>query len=245
MPSCETPFIKNDTNQQLPCGKCPNCLARRTSGWSFRLMQEEKECDTAYFITLTYDTTHVPITKNGFMDLYPRHLQLFFKSLRKSTLKKWRETIELEPPNTRPQKPIRYFAVGEYGGRTMRPHYHIIIFNASPELITENWINGQCHFGQVTNASVGYTLKYMTKKGKIPIHKNDDRQREFSRMSKRLGASYLKKKISSGTEQTSTTECTYHYQTAKKLPCPVTTRRGYMESSKDKLRALLRENNRT
>jgi hypothetical protein len=31
----------------------------------------------------------------------------------------------------------------------------------------------------------------MTKKGKIPVHKNDDRQKEFSLMSKGLGSNYL------------------------------------------------------
>ena len=26
--------------------------------------------------------------------------------------------------------PLKYYAVGEYGGQTKRPHYHIVIFNA-------------------------------------------------------------------------------------------------------------------
>jgi len=43
----------------------------------------------------------------------------------------------------------------------------------------------------VNGASVGYVLKYMTKKGKIPMHQNDDRIPEYSNMSKGLGLNYL------------------------------------------------------
>jgi hypothetical protein len=55
----------------------------------------------------------------------------------------------------------------------------------------DNKTIGSIHIGKVTDASIGYTLKYMTKPGKIPQHKNDDRQKEFSLMSKGLGNNYL------------------------------------------------------
>lgn len=180
MAQCITPFTRKDqmTNQtqKLPCGKCPACTARRVSGWSFRLMQEDKHSITSQFITLTYDTKQVPISKNGFMSLNPRDLQLFFKRLRK---------------RHKAGTVIKYFAVGEYGGRTSRPHYHIILFNADITLIQESWNLGSVHYGTVSGASVGYTLKYISKPGKIPLHKNDDRHKEFARMSKRLGEQYL------------------------------------------------------
>jgi hypothetical protein len=91
---------------------------------------------------------------------------------------------------------IKYYAVGEYGGETMRPHYHLIMFNANAEMVQRAWALdnktiGHIHIGSVTEASIGYTLKYMTKQGKIPVHKNDDRQKEFSLMSKGLGSNYL------------------------------------------------------
>lgn len=173
---CLTPYTVKDrmTNRSIPvpCGKCPKCLSRRTSGWSFRLMQHEKTAQTAYFITLTYDTKNVNISKNGFMSLCKRDVQLFFKRLRKSHEK---GTV------------IKYFAVGEYGGKTQRPHYHIILFNADVNKIQTAWNLGSVHYGEVSEASVGYTLKYMMKKSKIPMHRNDDRVKEFSLMSKGLG----------------------------------------------------------
>lgn len=185
-----TPFYLKDENNfsfPVPCGKCPACYARRISGWSFRLMQEEKISSSAHFITLTYDTTHVPITRNGFMELKKRDVQLFIKRLRKAHDTRKMETKQRVVHSL----PIKYYAVGEYGGKTKRPHYHAILFNSEPELIEKAWQLGQIHYGKVSAASVGYTMKYMSKPAKIPMHKNDDRQPEFSLMSKGLGASYM------------------------------------------------------
>lgn len=170
--TCITPFYVNtllEKNIPVPCGKCPPCKARRASGWSFRLMQEEKNASSAHFITLTYDTDFVPITQNGFMSLRKRDIQLFFKRLRKQ------HSSDVQ---------IKYYCVGEYGTRTKRPHYHIILFSADIEKIQPSWQLGAVHYGAVTGASIGYTLKYMCKPSRIPLHKNDDRIKEFALMSK-------------------------------------------------------------
>jgi len=174
----------------VPCGRCPACYKRRVSSWSFRLMQQEKIAETAYFITLTYDTKHVPITDKGFMGLAKRDLQLFFKRLRKS-----QDAKKAHRNWQGPHSPIRYYACGEYGGKTRRPHYHIIIFNAKLELIQPAWDKGQVHYGVVTGASVGYCLKYMSKVSKIGKAEWDDRIPEFALMSKGLGANYLTPQI--------------------------------------------------
>lgn len=183
MAECLTPFIvrnkkiDNKDGEPVACGKCPNCMKRKTSEWSFRLMQEEKGSTSAHFITLTYDTKHVPITENGFMNLSKRDVQLFLKRLRKCSSAAYPQA-----------KSLKYYAVGEYGGKSMRPHYHIILFNLENILLLNMaWSLGQYHTGGVSGASVGYTLKYLAKKGKIPIHRNDDRQKEFQLMSKGLG----------------------------------------------------------
>ena len=109
-------------------------------------------------------------------------LQKFFKRLRK-----W------HGKNT---TPLKYYAVGEYGGQTKRPHYHIVIFNADLSHFERAWSIdlkplGQIHIGTITEASIGYTLKYICKDSQIPMHKNDDRQKEFALMSKGLGDNYL------------------------------------------------------
>lgn len=136
---------------------------------------------SAKFVTLTYDTDHVPISKNGFMTLLKTDLQKFFKRLRK-----------LHDKNTK----IKYYAAGEYGTGKKRPHYHIILFNADAEYIERAWALdnkriGNIHIGDVTEASVSYTLKYVCKQSKVPEHARDDRQKEFALMSKGMGKDYL------------------------------------------------------
>lgn len=170
---CITPFYKKTGEGPFPCGKCPACRLRRASDWSFRLMEEEKVSSSAYFLTLTYDTKFVPITERGFMSLDKRDLQLFFKRLRKAHISG--------------ANPIKYYAVGEYGGRSRRPHYHVIAFSAELSKVQPAWQLGSVHYGTVTGASIGYTLKYISKPAKIPQHQNDDRVPEFSLMSKNWG----------------------------------------------------------
>jgi len=163
----------------FPCGKCPACVRRRVSGWAFRLNKQSEQSNSAHFVTLTYNDEHIKKTKNGFETLVKKDVQDFFKRLRKLTKQK-----------------ISYYAVGEYGDTGERPHYHIILFNANPKIVENAWkLNdisiGNVHFGDVGDASVGYTLKYISKDKKIPQFNGDDRQKEFALMSKGLGAGYL------------------------------------------------------
>jgi len=185
---CMNPFTLSEENggHQVPCGKCYNCKRRRTSSWSVRLIKEGERSISAHFLTLTYNTDSVPISDNGFMTLNKIDLQKFFKRLRK-----W------HGKNT---TPLKYYAVGEYGGQTKRPHYHIVIFNANLEHFERSWSIdlkplGQIHIGTITEASIGYTLKYICKDSQIPMHKNDDRLKEFALMSKGLGSNYLTEKM--------------------------------------------------
>lgn len=168
---------KNSKKVLVPCGSCPNCLARKASAWSFRLMQQEKISKSAWFLTLTYATDHLPITSNGYATINKRDLQLFFKRLRKSHVGS-------------AASEIKYYAVGEYGGKLKRPHYHVILFNARLDKISPSWGLGHCHYGKVEGASVGYTLKYISKPQKN-FAINDDRERPFSLMSKGIGESYI------------------------------------------------------
>jgi len=121
---CITPFHVKDkfTGEYIPvpCSKCPPCKKRRTSGWSFRLVKEGERSQSALFVTLTYNTDSVPITSNGFMNLDKADVQKFMKRLRKLSKEK-----------------LKYYVCGEYGTKRMRPHYHLIIFNADKEKIEQ------------------------------------------------------------------------------------------------------------
>lgn len=197
MATCMSPFSKqcDKTGRwlSLPCGKCPECLVRRASGWSFRLVTEGRRSQSAFFVTLTYDTHHVPITDKKFMSLRKTDLQKYFKRLRKLHDKRFGK----EYPR------VRYYACGEYGSTTARPHYHLIVFNADQTDIQKAWALdgyslGNVYFGyDCSSAAIGYCLKYMCKEDskRIGYHEKyrswDDREKEFSCSSQRLGDNYI------------------------------------------------------
>lgn len=162
------------------CGRCEGCASNQVSAWSFRLEKEAERHIFGHFVTLTYDPAFVPLTPAGLPTLDKSDVQKYIKRLRKN------------------ESNIKYFAVGEYGTKSYRPHYHIIIFGcAQSENIREAWslegvALGNVHVGSdLHNGAVGYSLKYMYKRGLIPQFNGDDRLKEFRLMSQKLGDNYL------------------------------------------------------
>ena len=113
---------KKEDSLTLPCGHCRACRIARSREWYVRLYHELLYHEDAVFVTLTYDEEHLPnnqsINKNA--------IQLWMKRLRK----------EIAP------RRIKYYAIGEYGEQTKRPHYHAIIYNISKR---EHKMNGTIH----------------------------------------------------------------------------------------------------
>lgn len=154
----------------VPCGKCLPCLSNRRNDWSFRLQVEWKHSLSSMFVTLTYHPKFLPYGGS----LKKRDLQLFMKRLRKRDC----------------NSKLRYYAVGEYGSKTARPHYHLLLFNCSDEkYIRSSWQLGQVHIGKVSLASVAYCTKYIVQ----PPDKIGDLEKPFAVMSRSygIGGKYL------------------------------------------------------
>lgn len=110
---CLKPYHSLKDNRYYPCGRCLACRIQRREDWSLRMIHELTYWKKAMFVTLTYDDEHLPV--NGSLSSYD--LRCFFKRLRKSAVRFYGDSFRL-----------KYFACGEYGPRTHRPHYHAIIF---------------------------------------------------------------------------------------------------------------------
>ena len=117
----EKPMLDCPDLIQIPCGHCIGCRLEYSRQWANRCLLELKDHDSAYFVTLTYNDWHVPMSHytdpmtGEFCDaqtLRKRDYQLFMKRLRKAF----------------PGQQIRFYAAGEYGPKTYRPHYHAILF---------------------------------------------------------------------------------------------------------------------
>lgn len=150
------------------------CRIQRTQQWAVRLQHENTYHEESSFVTLTYDDDHLPADGR----ISKKELQNFIKRLRKSTSAK-----------------LKYYGCGEYGERTFRPHYHLIIFGLNDRLLIEqNWTKGLVYVGTVTMDSCRYVASYVQKK----LYKNDKddpfklNQDLFSIMSQGMGLSWAK-----------------------------------------------------
>lgn len=163
----------------VPCGKCLTCRRRRQATWSFRLLHEMQQSTSAAFLTLTYDDEHLTYGDEH-PTLVKRDFQLFMKRLRKAQSKLTNDKIV-------------YYACGEYGARTYRPHYHAIVFNLHPSLmldapVSNIWKMGHCRFDDCNIKTIQYVTKYVMKAGREPLN---GKEREFSLMSKGIGKNFL------------------------------------------------------
>lgn len=170
--------------------------------WANRCVLEMQYSKPAWFVTLTYDDEHLPKTftvdkKTGealspAATLRPRDLQLFMKLFRRH----------------HEDSTVRFFAAGEYGDKTFRPHYHLIIFGSHCQLellrrsplgdnyytspdIEGAWPHGQHVIAPATRKTCAYVARYILKKqmGSEGKTKYDDLNivAPFTRMSRRPG----------------------------------------------------------
>lgn len=148
------------------------------------------------FVTLTYSDQNLPTTSALLPTLAPEHLRNFLKILRR----------KFEPER------FRFFAVGEYGDETFRPHYHLALFGfpscnllrtrrrvgsgrplwddccAVCALVGKSWGFGDVDLGLLEADSAAYIGGYVTKKmTRFDDPRLDGRHPEFARMSLRPG----------------------------------------------------------
>ena len=147
--------------------------------WAIRIAHENRYSKGSAFITLTYNEKFLP--RDGM--LVKSHLQKYFKRLRKLFKEK-----------------LRYYAVGEYGTKSQRPHYHILLFNidrTEHEKVRQAWTLGgipigHVHIGNVDTASIIYCLKYV-----VQPEQKEKEVKPFSTMSRAygIGGMYLQDHI--------------------------------------------------
>ena len=192
---CEYPFVTN--GKAFGCGQCLPCRINKRRIWSHRIMLESYCHGDNSFITLTYADGELPIDGDGQMTLLPKDLQDWLKRFRK----------KIEPLK------VRYFAVGEYGDESGRPHYHLAMFgfpscyriqpryrngvlqkcseNCVCSVVESTWKKGRVAVDRLEKDSAeyicGYTVKKMTAKDDVRL---GGRHPEFARMSLRPGIGF-------------------------------------------------------
>lgn len=185
-------------SMSFPCGHCVACLIRKRKDWATKLTHEMSQFEKCCFLTLTYDDEKVPTTsRHCWTDsrksfsfgasadmvntLCVRDVQLFVKRLRRH-LEYLPKILLNRVGRDHVTTPIRYFCVGEYGPKTHRPHYHLIIFGWSPSdvrpffrsksgqqvyrsaQVEKLWEHGYSTVEAAGNGTALYCAQYVTKK---------------------------------------------------------------------------------
>lgn len=158
---CLNPIVSKQ-HKFVPCGKCLYCRMRRNFEWQTRLLLESVTHKFNYFVTLTYNDDHC----DGL--LHKQHLKLFCDDMRRAT------------------KDFRFYAVGEYGSRTHRPHYHLHVFTDIPykqfrKFVKTYWNRGFYYIGGTSAKSIAYVCKWHN------VPKENGEQHGFASMSSGLG----------------------------------------------------------
>lgn len=171
----------------IGCGECEGCRMEYSRQWAMRCSLEASLHEANYFVTLTYDEEHLPtnsysvkfnketgeITHDGYSHpLNSYHLRQFLTKLRRhyEYYYDWHG--------------IRQYSAGEYGSKSGRPHYHLLLFNCpifdlqlhhrnfegSPlytsETLSKLWPHGFVIVGELTFKSAAYVSRYVLKKQK-------------------------------------------------------------------------------
>lgn len=169
--------------EEIPCGHCLGCRLKKAKDWATRLeMEIATHPFNNWFLTITYDEANCPSS------LSKRDMQLFLKKLRKKGT-------------------LRYFLAGEYGPKTARPHYHMILLNHDIgktekwdsrlwkcEDLESIWGKGNILGAPAEASSIAYTTQYTVKKA-YELEKDwpEGFEKPFILMSRRpgLGAEYI------------------------------------------------------
>jgi len=167
---CSNPIrVKNAENykRMVSCGRCMPCRITKRGRWTARMLLEAKTHEENCFVTLTYDPENLPLDGK----ITKRDCQLFLKRLRRSY----------------PDR-ISYFLCGEYGSKTKRPHYHLILFGfpyADSRYLTKAWSKGFITCSPLTTSRASYVAKYTLK--------GSDSDATFSMMSGKpaIGKSFI------------------------------------------------------
>lgn len=175
--------LKEQNITLIQCGHCPACKLTSRSSWANRMEMELPYHKNAWFLTLTYDDENIPYRwtwNNMTGEIVTENYSLRYDDI-KSFWKRLRRYIDYHKLGDSTK--LKYFASGEYGGTTHRPHYHAIVYDLpiktedlkeykrkkgavyyNCEWIEKVWGMGYVVISAATWNSMSYTAGYTAKK---------------------------------------------------------------------------------
>lgn len=229
MTGCENPIKLEDKESKtiytVGCGKCIICKIYRSSTWTNRLVDEAENWKKLSVIVLTYHDKYIAHSNNQ-VSVYYEDVKRYIARLRDNIFREakkweninrknkgWPKMNKNEEKELREKHKIKYYCAEEYGGKTHRPHYHLVIYGLGrkddEKIINRNW-----HYGAVlwdiknrpvTKEAVQYVAGYVQKKlydGKYNTHYLENNQLPpQNHMSQGIGIRTARKKRKDFTEK--------------------------------------------
>lgn len=165
----------------LPCGKCIQCLNSRSKNWEIRSIFEKNSFENNCCLTLTYDDEHLQHCAD-FVQTSDGLVKLPYEKTGIANYKDVQDFVKRIRKHFKFKKEIRYICSVEYGGtKTLRPHYHLILFGFCPndlkfykktkkgtllyksEFFNKKWAKGFVDVGKCDIQSCRYVSQYCCK----------------------------------------------------------------------------------
>lgn len=147
--------IQENGGMYVPCGRCPECLHSKQLEWVSRFKLEDKYWlqfgKSTLFITLTYDTENIKVTKKELQNDY------------RAFLKQIGRVLHCTP---------RYYICSEFGSVRGRVHFHGLLFGVQvsdmsivqwQNLLQKAWHRGFVSVSVAQGKDLAYVSKYVTK----------------------------------------------------------------------------------
>lgn len=179
----------------IGCGKCMECMKKKTNEWRVRLIEEVRNNENGKFVTLTFSNeSYAKLAEEcRGTEGYELDNKIAALAVRKF-LERWRKANK---------KSVRHWLITELGsGETEHLHIHGIIWAENIEEIEKKWGYGWVWKGKERNGeminyvnerTVNYIIKYVTKV--------DELHKEYKPKilcSKGIGSEYTKTKSITG-----------------------------------------------
>ena len=206
---CNNPILLS-SGIIVPCGHCIACRINKREEWCTRLLHESAFSFNSVFITLTYDSEHLPLSSMpewpGVPVVRKTDIQDFIKVLRRKS----------------GFAGIRYFIGSEYGPSGGRPHYHGFIFNLPRHLCNRDflekdvWKRGFVTISEVNRSRCNYAAKYYVERDFYNGQVSDGVP--FTLMSRRPGIG--RQFVEDNRSSLDNASCGSCYRDGRKVPLP-------------------------
>lgn len=211
----------------IACGKCMECMKRKSNDWRVRLNEEMRFDNQCEFVTLTVNNDYYKELNKLIDDSikgYERD-NAIIKIATRRFLERWR---------FKNKKSVKHWLVSELGGNgTENIHLHGFIWSKNKEEIEKTWSYGYVFCGDwVNEQTINYCIKY--------VMKTDQKHKTYKPIiltSKGIGSNYTKRLDSSRNKyKKNETKEYYTTRSGTKLSLPIYYRNKiYNDNEREKL----------